>query len=179
VTVNDGPESAEIPGGLVGEDVDDVEKTLRDAGFTDVQTEPASTEDTSAKEGQVLSVSPDPGTSTPLTDRVTVSYATGKSKVPDVTQFPQAAAEKALRDAGFTKVSVSREISSQAAGTVVSQDPDAGTEASRSSRVRLVVASAAPAPSTPPSPEPQPSDTPTPSPTPRSSPSPSSSPTPG
>jgi beta-lactam-binding protein with PASTA domain len=152
VTVNDGPESAEIPQNLVGEDVDDVEKTLGDAGFTNVETEPATSEDASAKEGQVLSVSPDEGSTTPLTDKVTVTYATGKSKVPDVSEFPQAAAEKELRDAGFTKVSVSSETSSQTPGTVVSQSPDPGSEVSRGTRVKLVIAQPAPAPSTPPPP---------------------------
>ncbi|HEY0240583.1 MAG TPA: Stk1 family PASTA domain-containing Ser/Thr kinase [Friedmanniella sp.] len=150
VTVNDGPESADIPGGLVGEDKDDVEKKLRNAGFTNVDLNAATTENADAKEGEVLSVSPEEGTSTPLADRVTVSYATGKSSVPDVRSFPQAAAEKTLRDAGFTKVSVTRSVSSQAAGTVVSQNPDGGTEASRSSTVKLVVATPPTTPSTPP-----------------------------
>ncbi len=175
VTVNDGPESAEVPGDLVGEDVDDVEKTLRDAGFTAVKTEPATTEDASAKEGQVLSVSPEEGSTIPLTDRVTVTYATGKSKVPDVSEFPQAAAEKALSEAGFTKVSVSRQISSQTPGTVVSQDPDPGSEVSRSTRVKLVIAEPAPVPS----PTPPPPETSSPSPSEKPSPTPSSSDTPG
>jgi eukaryotic-like serine/threonine-protein kinase len=166
VTVNDGPESAAIPTGLVGEDKDDVEKTLRDAGFTNVDTNAASTEDTSAKEGEVLSVSPDEGTTTPLADRVTVTYATGKSAVPDVTGFPQAAAEKALKDAGFRKVSVSRQVSSQTPDTVVSQKPDAGSEASRGDTVKLVVAAPAQS-SAPPTPtesesESEPDDSPSP-----------------
>ena len=166
ITVNDGPESAEIPGGLVGEDKDDVEKTLRAAGFTNVDTNAATTEDTSAKEGEVLSVSPEEGTTTPLADRVTVTYATGKSAVPDVGGFPQAAAEKALRDAGFTKVSVSRQVSSQPVGTVVSQSPDAGSETSRGTTVKLVVATPPTTPSTPPPTTPsEPSVSPSPDPT--------------
>ena len=163
VTVNDGPESAEIPAGLVGEDVDDVEKTLRNAGFTNVKTEAATTEELRAKEGEVLSVSPDEGTSTPLADRVTVTYATGRSTVPDVRAFPQAAAEKALADAGFTKVRTSTQESSQNAGTVVSQSPDAGNEASRSTTVKLVIAEpAAPPTTTPPSTPSEPDTSPTP-----------------
>jgi beta-lactam-binding protein with PASTA domain len=165
ITVNDGPESADIPAGLVGEDVDDVEKTLRDAGFTNVDTEEATSEDADAKEGEVLSVSPDEGSSTPLADQVTVTYATGRSAVPDVEGFPQAAAEKALRDAGFTKVSTSRQVSSQPTGTVVSQSPDAGSKVARSTTVKLVVATAAaaPTPTAPPTTsEPEPSPTPEP-----------------
>ena len=161
--MNDGPESAEIPDGLVGEDVDDVEKTLRDAGFTKVKTEPATTEDLKAKEGEVLSVSPDEGTSTPLSDQVTVTYATGKSTVPDVDGFPQAAAEKALADAGFTKVTTSQQESSQTAGTVVSQSPDAGSEASRGTTIKLVIAKpAAPSPSASPSAPSEPDSSPSP-----------------
>jgi beta-lactam-binding protein with PASTA domain len=163
VTVNDGPESAEIPGNLVGENVDDVEKTLRDAGFTNVDTTPATTENPSAKEGEVLSVSPDEGTATPLADRVTVTYATGKSSVPDVGGFPQAAAEKALRDAGFRKVSTSKQQSSQTAGTVVSQRPDAGSEVSRGTTIKLVIAEPAAPPTTaPPSTPSEPTDSPSP-----------------
>jgi beta-lactam-binding protein with PASTA domain len=166
ITVNDGPESAAIPGGLVGEDVDDVQKTLRDAGFTNVDTSAASSENPDAKEGEVLSVSPDEGSSTPLADRVTVTYATGKSAVPDVGGFPQEAAAKALRDAGFTKVSTSRQVSSQPAGTVVSQSPDAGSKVARSTTVKLVVATAAPAPTpTAPRTTAEPTNTPSPEPT--------------
>ena len=165
ITVNDGPESAAIPGDLVGQNVDDVEKTLRDAGFTNVDTTPATSEKDSAKEGEVLSVSPDEGTTTPLADRVTVTYATGKSPVPDVGGFPQAAAEKALNDAGFTKVSVSRQVSSQPSGTVVSQSPDAGTEASRSTTVKLVVATPPVQPTSPPPTSPTETGSPNPDPT--------------
>jgi len=166
ITVNDGPESADIPGGLVGEDVDDVEKTLRDAGFTNVDTSAASSEDPDAKEGEVLSVSPDEGSSTPLADRVTVTYATGRSAVPDVGGFPQEAAVKALRDAGFSKVSTSRQVSSQPVGTVVSQSPDAGSKVARSTTVKLVVATAAPAPTaTAPATTSEPTNTPSPEPT--------------
>ena len=166
VTVNDGPESAEIPADLVGENVDDVEKTLRDAGFTNVDPNPATTENPDAEEGEVLSVSPDEGTPTPLADRVTVTYATGKSTVPDVGGFPRAAAEKVLRDAGFTKVSTSKQESSQTAGTVVSQSPDAGNEAARSTTIKLVIAEAAAPPTTaPPSTPSEPDDSPSPDPT--------------
>ncbi|GAB2593488.1 Stk1 family PASTA domain-containing Ser/Thr kinase [Microlunatus antarcticus] len=168
VTVNDGPESAQIPGGLVGEDKDDVEKTLRDAGFTNVDSTEATSEDADAKEGEVLSVSPVEGTEVALTDEITVTYATGRSSVPDVSSFPQAAAEKALRDAGFSKVSVTRQVSSETAGTVISQNPDPGSKASRSTTIKLVVAQAAPAPS------PTPTQTPD-----EPSASPSASPTPG
>ena len=165
VTVNDGPESAEIPGGLVGEDVDDVEKTLRDAGFTNVDTSPATTEEAGAKEGEVLSVSPDTGTSTPLADQVTVTYATGRSTVPDVGAFPQAAAEKALADAGFKKVRTSGQESSQTPGTVVSQSPDAGSETSRSTTIKLVIAEPAAPPTTaPPSTPSNPDSSPSPRP---------------
>ncbi|SEP84123.1 serine/threonine protein kinase [Microlunatus flavus] len=148
VTVNDGPESADIPTGLVGEDVDDAKKKLEKAGFSDVDTNAATSEDPSDKEGEVLSVSPDEGTSAPLSTKVTVTYATGKSAVPDVRGSSRAGAERTLKEAGFTKVSVSSQVSSQPEGTVVSQSPDGGSEASRSTTIKLVVA--APAPTAPP-----------------------------
>jgi serine/threonine-protein kinase len=164
VTVNDGPESAEIPSGLVGEDVDDVKEKLDDAGFTNVDTKAASSEDTSAKEGEVLSVSPDQGTSIPLGQQVTVTYATGKSTVPDVRGSSRSGAETQLRQAGFTKFSVSSQVSSQPEGTVISQSPDGGSVSSRGTTIKLVLA--APAPSSPPPTTSSPTESPTPSATP-------------
>ena len=46
ITLNEGPKTAVIPDGLVGKDVDDVEKTLEDElDFTNVQTVAAKSED--------------------------------------------------------------------------------------------------------------------------------------
>ena len=151
ITVNDGPKSAAIPSGLVGDDVDDVADALEEAGFTNVSKTAATTESTDNKEGEVLSVSPSEGTTTPLDDKVTITYATGKSAVPNVEGFPEAAARRALEDAGFTKVTVTSRASTATVGTVIAQTPAANSEAERTSTVRLVVAKAAPTPSPDPS----------------------------
>jgi beta-lactam-binding protein with PASTA domain len=133
ITVNDGPKSAAIPSGLVGGNVDDVASTLGKAGFTNVSRKAATTEGTNTKEGEVLSVSPTEGTTTPLDDKVTITYATGKSVVPDVEGFPEAAARRALQDAGFAKVTVTSRSSTATVGTVISQNPAANSDAARSS----------------------------------------------
>ena len=48
LTLNVGPRTAKIPGDLVGSQVDDAEKALEDAGFTNVSTEAATSEDAAA-----------------------------------------------------------------------------------------------------------------------------------
>ena len=59
--VNVGPDSARIPGGLIGRDRDDAEKRLADAGFEKVSTTKAASQPDGAKEGEVLGVQPGEG----------------------------------------------------------------------------------------------------------------------
>ncbi len=83
ITLNEGPKTGTIPDGLVGKDVDTVKQELEDADFTNVKTVAAKIEDPDTKPDQVLSVSPKPGSSAALDATVTVTYATGKSEVPN------------------------------------------------------------------------------------------------
>jgi len=180
VTLNVGPETAKIPDDLVGSDVDDAVKELDAAGFDDVVREAATTEDVDAKADEVLRVSPGEGESAELGDRITLTYATGKSEVPVLTGKTPAQAESDARVAGFEDVKVvSQESATETAGVVFRQDPKAGSRERRSKQITLTVAVAPPPP--PVTPPPSASSSPTPgtsgSPSASSSASPSGDPT--
>ena len=153
ITVNQGPETATIPDGLVGRDRKDVEERLKEAGFDSVETNPASSEPNDADPGQVLTVSPREGSTVARATKVTITYATGESTVPNLTGVSRDRAEADAEAAGF-KVRFSEEESDQPAGIVISQNPEADSQLARGETISLVVAVA-----------PKPSPTPTPTPT--------------
>jgi serine/threonine-protein kinase len=155
ITVNKGPQTATIPDGLVGRDRDDVEERLNDAGFDSVDQKAASTEPGDAKAGEVLSVSPKEGSTVPLSTKVTITYATGESTVPNLVGVTRDRAENDAEEAGFDVRFTEVETDEQPAGLVVSQDPDAGSKLGRGETIALEVAKA-----------PKPTPTPTPTPTP-------------
>jgi beta-lactam-binding protein with PASTA domain/tRNA A-37 threonylcarbamoyl transferase component Bud32 len=178
LTLNVGPETARIPDDLVGSDVDDAEKALKAAGFSNVSKQAASSEDSDAKEDEVLRVSPGEGKAVALDDEVTLTYATGESEVPVLTGKTPAQAISDARTAGFTNVDTESEATSEeTAGVVFKQNPEAGRREKRNKRIVITVATA-PAPETSVSPEPGASGTPdaTPKATPGTSPTPGSTP---
>ena len=83
VTLNVGPETGKIPGDLEGKSKDDVEQELEDAGFTNVDLKEAEKEDPDTEPDEVTSVSPKEGATAAKEAKVTVTYATGKSPVPN------------------------------------------------------------------------------------------------
>ena len=176
ITVNDGPKTAKIPTGLVGDDVGDAEAALKKKKFTNVTTKAAPAEPGDASENEVLLVSPAEGTTIPLDQKITLTYATGKSKVPVLTGKTPAQAESDARAAGFTNFKRDEvETDAATAGVVFEQNPKAGTTVARSTTISYKVAVSAPAPPPPTvttTKEPAPSPTPTkqqPSPTPSES----------
>ncbi len=147
ITVNDGPKTGIVPNGLVGDDVDDAKSALGDAGFTNVVDNAAKTEDTDAKEGEVLTVTPKPGSTVALDAKVTVTYATGKSEVPNFDGVDQNRAIALAKDAGFPTPQFTTVTSdSGVAGTVVAQNPKAGSKAERDTVIKLSIAEPKPAP---------------------------------
>ena len=147
ITVNVGPKTGKIPGGLVGKDVDDVEEELREAGFTNVDTKAAKKEDPDTEPNEVLSVSPKSGATAALDGKVTVTYATGKSPVPNFVGVAESAGvatwpRTPVRDAGDR-----RRAQRPAAppGTVIrAEPPKADKVVDRTAKIRLVLAEAAP-----------------------------------
>ena len=172
ITLNAGPKLGKVPGDLVGKDLDEVKNELEDAGFTNVDTKAAKKEDPDAQQDEVLSVSPKSGSTAPLDAKITVTYATGKSPVPDFYGLVESRAIDLARTSGFGTPEIVTEVSpSSTAGTVIRQNPAKGKVVSRTARIRLVIAAAAPPPTTPASPPASGSQPPSGSPSPSTTPS--------
>jgi beta-lactam-binding protein with PASTA domain/tRNA A-37 threonylcarbamoyl transferase component Bud32 len=177
VAINVGPKMAKVPNGLVGKDVDDAKKALESADFT-VKVQDAQTEPADAKKDEVLTVEPAEGESAPLGSEVVLTVATGQSEVPNFIGSSRQRAEDDAKAAGFDTPSFTEKESDQPAGTVIEQDPKAGTKVSRNTDIKLTVAIPKPEPS----PAPEPSSTnapPVPTPTPSGDPTASASSTSG
>ena len=159
ITVNDGPKTATIPDDLVGKDVKDVKNALEELQFTNIRT--VARDDADADPGEVTSISPKEGTAVPLDSRITVRYAPRESEVPDFEGVSRAAAIRIANEAGFDDPVFAERESSQPAGTVIAQSPQAGAKVDRDTTIRLTLAtSPAPPPEPPPTTE-QPTDPPT------------------
>ena len=160
ITVNDGPKTATIPQGLVGQDRKDAEAALEDLKFSNVTSKAAKSEDPGTKPGEVISISPKEGETVPLDTKITIRYATGKSTVPDFDGLSRSAAIRVAKDAGFDDPTFVEQESSKPAGTVIAQNPSANTKVDRDTTIRLVLATAPNPPEPPPTTE-QPTEPPT------------------
>jgi serine/threonine-protein kinase len=149
ITVNVGPKMGKVPGELVGKDLDEVKNELADAGFTNIDTKAAKEEKPDAQEDEVLSISPKSGTSVALNAKITVTYATGKSPVPNFVGTLESRARDLARENGFDSVEVATEPSTETApGIVIRQNPPKGKVVSRTTKIRLVVTAVVPPPTT-------------------------------
>jgi serine/threonine-protein kinase len=137
LTVSDGPGQAAVPD-VSGRSQGQARKTLEKAGFkVEAQREPSD----AVPAGDVTRTVP-PGGS--LADRgstvkLYVSSGPGQVTVPTVVGQDQAGAQATLANSGL-KVSAISQESDQPAGTVLSQDPGAGTTVDKGSTVTIVVA---------------------------------------
>ncbi|WP_425307723.1 Stk1 family PASTA domain-containing Ser/Thr kinase [Ammonicoccus fulvus] len=156
--VNIGPKKAGLPGDLVGKPVDEVRSRLRDLGFTDVRTTPATKEPGDAVKDSVVAVRPTPGQEYALDTEIVLEVATGTSPVPNWVGWNQASVDQDRRTKGFTNVRFeTRETDNPGeVGIVISTDPRAGTEIERSDEIVVVIGRARPAPSPTPVPSPEP-----------------------
>jgi serine/threonine-protein kinase len=174
ITVNDGPKTGTIPKDLIGQDVKDVVRTLKDLDFTNIKRVAAKSEGTDTKPGEVTRITPDEGTTVPLDTRITVRYATGKSEVPNFIGLSRARAIQDAENAGFDAPQFIQRESSQPAGTVIAQNPEAGKNVDRDTTIKLTLATAPqpePSPTTEEPTEPATTKPPTKSPTPTPKPS--------
>ena len=172
VEVNIGPKTATVPDDLVGKKAKRVENQLADAGFDKDNIErvdPSQPEPLDAEKNQVLAIDPEEGETVATSSDITLTVATGKSEVPDLTGMLEDRASRTAESAGFRTKVVEKEDEFNAAGTVIEQDVEAGSQLERGSTIEIVVAKEPPEPtpppetSAPPSSEPsdEPSDEPT------------------
>jgi serine/threonine-protein kinase len=137
LTVSDGPGQTTVP------DVTNLfqrqaREALEEAGFSiEVERETSSTVD----RGRVTRTSPPGGTLAQRASTVTMFVSTGPGKVavPAVVGQKEGSAISELSNAGL-RTDVSEEESDQPAGTVLRQDPAAGTSVDKGSTVAVVVA---------------------------------------
>jgi beta-lactam-binding protein with PASTA domain/tRNA A-37 threonylcarbamoyl transferase component Bud32 len=161
LTLNVGPKSAKVPDGLVGVDVADAKRTLKEAGFTNVSADPASDEKADAKRNEVLAVEPGQGDTAALDDRIVLRFATGESVVPGLTGKTPEQAISDANTAGFPKIKrVNQETDRRTAGVVFEQNPRAGKREKRSSEITITVAVEPPPPPPPPPSTPPPATPP-------------------
>jgi VWFA-related protein len=107
--------------------------------------------------GSVISQNPSAGTSVSLGSQVALVVSTGPVAVPNVVNLTQAAATTAITGAGLAVGAVSQASNATVpSGSVISQNPAAGTSVAAGSAVALVVSTGPVAPPPPPPPPPPP-----------------------
>ncbi|CAB4344661.1 unannotated protein [freshwater metagenome] len=139
LTVSDGPASLAVPS-VAGLSASQAQRKLQNAGFT-VRIRKQSSDNVPS--GDAIETLPPEGTPVDQGSTVTLVVSSGKAtvEVPAVVGQNIDDARATLRGAGFG-VSVTSEESTSAVGTVLRQDPGAGTKADKGSTVALVVAKA-------------------------------------
>jgi serine/threonine-protein kinase len=143
LVVSTGRPEVEVPY-LVGQTRQAARDTLTGLGFTVKMQE----EDSDEPKNQVLRTDPVPGTQAEDGSTVTVFYSDGPARIPDVVGLDQAAAEQAIRDAGFRPDAVPYGDTTEPAGTVVRQSPSGGT-GDQGDTVTIFVSTYEPPPETP------------------------------
>lgn len=152
ITVSDGPAEKSVPP-LAGMTREEATKALKDSGFkvdpvfkdADPKTEPVT-----AKANTVISSDPAAGSPVdPETARVTVTMATGKSIVPNLSGKDPAAAAALAKEAGFNILPKQIETAEYPDGLIFEQSIKDGTLALRTEIINVSVAKK-PAPTPPP-----------------------------
>lgn len=132
-------DTVEVPN-VVGRTQKEAIEILNDAGLG--YTIGKQEESTKYEKGYVMSQDPEEGEEVEKNTQITLDISTGlaeeKVEVPNVVGQDEATAQKTLQDAGFL-VESEAVYSSNTQGTVVSTDPEAGTEAAKGSTVTIQV----------------------------------------
>lgn len=124
--------------------------TLTEAGL--VAGKVTQVQSSEGPEGTVVGQSPEAGETVQEGAEVDLEVVASPSPtatpvaVPDVAGSSQAVAEARLTEAGFTVVVSQAESDAVPAGSVISQDPQAGVVATQGSAVRIVVSTGTPTP---------------------------------
>jgi serine/threonine-protein kinase len=163
IFVSSGPKLVPVPA-VKGEPLSQAQATLRAAGF---QVAVLTAKNSAAAPNTVVREKPAAGTKAKFGSQVTIYVAPTGSLVPNVVNEPYPLALGKLGNAGFTDVTTRYVSSPQLAnGTVVQQNPPAGSRVPKGTLITLtVVKNAAPSPSpSPPAPSQTPTSTATPTP---------------
>jgi beta-lactam-binding protein with PASTA domain/predicted Ser/Thr protein kinase len=138
IFVSSGPGQHEVPD-VTGEKASDAKKTLVRAGFkVDAQKETSD----SVASGHVIETRPSARTQLDIGRTVTLVVSSGRARVavPDVTGIDVEEARSRLADADLEVATTEQESADQDPGTVLSQNPAAGTQVRKGDRVTLTIA---------------------------------------
>lgn len=143
--ISQGPDTRAIPDGITGVSYDDAVAVLKAAGFTNIASpqdaDPASEPIDSVK-GNVISSNPASGAEVPVTQEITLTVATGTSKVPRLTGLTESQATREATLAGFDIDVTYEETDAQAPGLVFDQDPQPSSTAERKVKIKVKIAQA-------------------------------------
>ncbi|MEV0154119.1 Stk1 family PASTA domain-containing Ser/Thr kinase [Micromonospora sp. NPDC050686] len=156
-----GPAEVRVPP-LKGSTWENAEQQLKALGLTPKRRDVSSAE----REGQVVDVSPEAGSTVTEGREVTVEVSKGNIvKVPDVVGLTEEQAKRRLREAGFTNIDVElgKNVPADQAGKVTEQSPDANDRKTVNTRITITVSQ--PEPTTEPTATDEPTGTPDPTPT--------------
>jgi serine/threonine-protein kinase len=133
---------------VAGMSFTDAKELLTNAGLK-VTRNPV---DSDQPKDQVLSANPAAGTTVASGTTVTLDVSKGPKAVPDVSNMTVDQAKQAIRAQGFVPVTTDDNASTQPAGTVTRQSPQAGTTLKQGSQVVIWVSTYTPTPSPTPTP---------------------------
>ena len=163
--ISTGPEQVTLPEDLAGQSEATVRDTLEGLGLTISSVRDV--ESSTVPRDRLVETSPALGSTVRSGSAVELHMSNGQVAVPTLTNTTEEEARELVTEAGLRLTVVDAETTTRPPGTVLSQDPQAGTRVPQDSSVTVRVARA---------PEPTPTPRPTPTPTPPS-PSPTPSPT--
>ena len=141
LVVGRAPDTVAVPP-VVNLTVDQARTTLKNAGFTSINTEQV---DSTETKGRVTAVDPAEGTTIDPSTPITLSVSTGTVKLPDVTGQTEQQARAALIDAGISAGQITTtqvERADVAPGTVVDTNPGAASAVGVDDTITLQIAAA-------------------------------------
>ncbi|MFI7103838.1 Stk1 family PASTA domain-containing Ser/Thr kinase [Streptomyces sp. NPDC050161] len=129
---------------LIGKTLDQAKEAGRNGNFKVVKGGSESCEN--ADKGQVTKQDPEADSDISKGDTVTVTMCTGPAEitVPSLTNLTEEDAKADLKDKGFTNIETQSVVADREPGTVVSQDPKAGTKKPKDTTITLSIAKASP-----------------------------------
>ena len=137
IVVSTGKPEVAVPP-LKGLSVDDATTSLTKLGLV---ANPVEDPDADGRANEVISSDPAAGTSVTKGSKVTLTYANGDIEVPPLIDMTQANAEATLVALGFGKPTVvTQEDADHPPGTVIDQQPKAGTRRPADADIAIIVA---------------------------------------
>jgi len=141
--VSAGASTVKMPN-VVGSQLDQATNTLKGAGFVNISSQQAPTDDPNVQVGEVTKQNPGAGADVPKNQAITLTVSSGLTKVsvPDVTGKSPAEAGGTLGNAGLSVSQTQNEESDTVpSGQVTRTDPAAGAQVDRGSGVTVYVSS--------------------------------------